>query len=69
MKERYRLFIRRKGVYYAFDNTTKTNRQGRDHAPFAGAQRGCANQPRDQRGECLGWTVHLSRNVALQTGQ
>ena len=24
MKERYRLFLRRKSVYYAFDNTTKT---------------------------------------------
>src|SRR6478736_1898843 len=24
MKERYRLFVRRKSVYYAFDNTTKT---------------------------------------------
>ena len=23
MKERYRLFLRRKSVYYAFDNTTK----------------------------------------------
>ena len=24
MKTRYRLFLRRKSVYYAFDNTTKT---------------------------------------------
>jgi hypothetical protein len=24
MKERYRLFLRRKSFYYAFDNTTKT---------------------------------------------
>jgi hypothetical protein len=24
MKKRYRLFLRRKSVYYAFDNTTKT---------------------------------------------
>jgi hypothetical protein len=24
MKDRYRLFLRRKSVYYAFDNTTKT---------------------------------------------
>ena len=24
MKERYRLFLRRKSVYYAFDNATKT---------------------------------------------
>jgi len=24
MKERYRLFLLRKSVYYAFDNTTKT---------------------------------------------
>jgi len=24
MKERYRLFLRRQSVYYAFDNTTKT---------------------------------------------
>ena len=28
MKERYRLFLRRKSVYYAFDNTTRTFESG-----------------------------------------
>ena len=31
MKERYRLFLRRKSVYYAFDNTTKNFQSLKTH--------------------------------------
>jgi hypothetical protein len=38
MKERYRLFLRRKSVYYAFDNTTKKfqSLETKDKAEAAG---------------------------------
>ncbi len=50
MKERYRLFLRRKSVYYAFDNTTKTFQSLKTH------DRSEANR-RDNELETVGWKL------------
>src|ERR1019366_3161880 len=74
MKERYRLFLRRKSVYYAFDNTTKTFQSLKTHDRAEGARlllalNEAGKQPAMNLGLARAYLKHSDPGVAQRTWQ